>query len=102
MVTSNIDRLQIYVVTCHGQVCPNPDGHLSANLLCAVDVSTQPEGTLPDIQTTEEATRLLHNFTQRNNQQQPFFLAVGYHKPHIPFRFPQEYLSKLRKTVRKT
>ena len=24
---------------------------------------------------------------------QPFFLAVGFHKPHIPYKFPEEYLS---------
>ena len=24
---------------------------------------------------------------------QPFFLAVGFHKPHVPYKFPEEYLS---------
>ena len=23
----------------------------------------------------------------------PFFLAVGFHKPHVPYKFPEEYLS---------
>lgn len=45
-----------------------------------------PSGTLPDIQSTEEAIRLL-NVMKANKQK--FFLAVGYHKPHIPLRYPQ-------------
>ena len=24
---------------------------------------------------------------------QPFFLAVGFHKPHVPYKFPEEFLS---------
>ena len=72
------------------QVCPNPDGTLHWNLLCPVDVSTQPGGSLPDIQSTDYAIEMLHNIS--TNHHQPFFLALGYHKPHISFRFPEEYL----------
>ena len=63
-------------------------GHHS-NVFCPVDVSTQPGGSLPDLQTTETAVNILHTL---NNSSQPFFLAVGLHKPHIPHKFPQEYL----------
>lgn len=72
------------------KVCKGEDGKLHANLLCAVNVTEQPEGTLPDLEVTDEALRLLKS---RVNDDVPFFLAVGFHKPHIPFRIPQEYLS---------
>ncbi|KAM3910602.1 iduronate 2-sulfatase [Leptodactylus fuscus] len=71
------------------KTCKGKDGQLHANLVCPVDVSEVPEGTLPDIQSTEEAIRLLKTVRQQNSS---FFLAVGYHKPHIPFRFPKEFL----------
>lgn len=72
------------------KMCKGDDGKLHANLLCAVNVTEQPGGTLPDLESTDEAVRLLKS---QANSQSPFFLAVGFHKPHIPFRIPQEYLS---------
>ncbi|XP_035983410.1 iduronate 2-sulfatase [Fundulus heteroclitus] len=72
------------------KMCKGEDGQLHANLLCAVNVSEQPGGTLPDLESTDEAVKLLKS---RASDGAPFFLAVGYHKPHIPFRIPQEYLS---------
>ncbi|XP_069568306.1 iduronate 2-sulfatase isoform X1 [Brachyistius frenatus] len=72
------------------KMCKGEDGKLHANLLCAVNVSEQPGGTLPDLESTDEAVRLLKS---RVNCDVPFFLAVGFHKPHIPFRIPKEYLS---------
>ncbi|XP_072252312.1 iduronate 2-sulfatase isoform X2 [Leuresthes tenuis] len=72
------------------KMCKGEDGKLHANLLCAVNVTEQPGGTLPDLESTDEAVRLLKS---RANDDAPFFLAVGFHKPHIPFRIPQEYLS---------
>ncbi|XP_043913525.1 iduronate 2-sulfatase [Protopterus annectens] len=71
------------------KTCKGKDGQLHANLVCPVNVTEVPEGTLPDIQSTEEAIRLLKSV---QNSTEPFFLAVGYHKPHIPFRYPQEFL----------
>lgn len=59
------------------------------NLLCPVNVMTQPEHTLPDIQSIRETKRILS--TTKHNER-PFFVAVGLHKPHIPFRFPAKYL----------
>ncbi|XP_037636548.1 iduronate 2-sulfatase [Sebastes umbrosus] len=72
------------------KMCKGEDGKLHANLLCAVNVTQQPGGTLPDLESTDEAVRLLKS---RANDDVPFLLAVGFHKPHIPFRIPQEYLS---------
>ncbi|KAM9834385.1 iduronate 2-sulfatase [Syngnathus typhle] len=71
------------------KMCKGEDGRLHANLLCAVNVTEQPGGTLPDMESVEEAVRLLKT---RATDGDPFFLAVGFHKPHIPFRIPQEYL----------
>ncbi|XP_010171947.1 iduronate 2-sulfatase [Antrostomus carolinensis] len=71
------------------KTCRGKDGKLYANLVCPVDVTEMPGGTLPDIQSTEEAIRLLDVM---KTKKQKFFLAVGYHKPHIPLRYPQEFL----------
>ncbi|XP_039443397.1 iduronate 2-sulfatase [Culex pipiens pallens] len=64
-------------------------GKLKKNLLCPVVLELQPQGTLPDIQSTAEARTFLK---AKRNSSQPFFLAVGYHKPHVPFRIPERYL----------
>ena len=66
-------------------VCP-PD--FKSNILCPVDVSRQPETTLPDIQSKDRAIQYLKQF----GDQEKFFMAVGFHKPHIPLKFPREYL----------
>lgn len=55
------------------------------NLVCPVELKTQPEQILPDIQSIEEAKRLLKIVNE------PFFIAVGIHKPHIPLRYPAKY-----------
>ena len=62
--------------------------------LCAVDVRTQPEGALPDIQSTEEAVRYLRakRRLRGGSGTRPYLLAVGLHKPHVPFKFPKEFL----------
>lgn len=55
-------------------------------------MSKQPEGTLPDIQSTQYAINFLKNHSASSNRNQPFFLAVGYHKPHIPLKYPKQFL----------
>lgn len=55
------------------------------NLICPVRVRRQPEQTLPDIQSVSEAKRLIAI------AEQPYFIAVGLHKPHIPYRCPARY-----------
>ena len=47
---------------------------------------------MPDIQSTQYALNFLKNHTDSNNNNQPFFLAIGYHKPHIPLKFPKQFL----------
>lgn len=76
----------IHVKTFYFQMCKGEDGKLHANLLCAVNVTEQPGGTLPDMESADEAVRLLKS---RVDDDTPFFMAVGFHKPHIPFRIPQ-------------
>lgn len=52
-------------------------------------LKTQPGKTLSDIQSTDEAISFLKSSARK---EKPFFLAVGFHKPHIPFQFPKKYL----------
>ena len=57
------------------------------NLVCPVDVDKQPGGSLPDIQSADCAIEILENITQPGQPaEEPFFLAVGFHKPHIPLK----------------
>lgn len=65
------------------------------NLICPVIVKNQPGGTLPDIEITDYAVEFLKNRRQRAADSAAFFLAVGYHKPHIPYRIPQEYYGEI-------
>ncbi|KAL1516577.1 hypothetical protein ABEB36_000475 [Hypothenemus hampei] len=64
----------------NSRLCINNDGSLGQNLICPVAVEYQPLGTLPDIGKKYQSSI------------EPFFLAVGFHKPHIPFRIPQQFL----------
>lgn len=73
------------------KVCPGSDGKLYMNIVCPVDVTAMPEKTLPDLQSTQHALQIMHNVSR--HPVQPFFLAVGYHKPHIPLKYPKEYLN---------
>ncbi|XP_054085479.1 iduronate 2-sulfatase [Zeugodacus cucurbitae] len=73
-------------------VCPDAGGVLRKNLICPVHLQTQPLKTLPDIESTAEAIRFVTSYKRRK----PFFLAVGFHKPHINFRFPQHYMDQFR------
>ncbi|XP_038054781.1 iduronate 2-sulfatase-like [Patiria miniata] len=76
--------------------------------MCPVNVTQVPEGTLPDIQSTEYAISSLKSLSSKGGKKlshhvkpsfinpaphTPFFMAVGYHKPHLPFRYPKEYKS---------
>lgn len=69
------------------------------NLICPVSVKGQPGGTLPDIESTEYAINFLKSKSQNTSNSTPFFLAVGYHKPHIPFRIPSGYFGKIHVNI---
>ena len=54
----------------------------------AFEISSKSDDELPDGFTAAEAVRRLH---QLKGQAQPFFLAVGFIKPHLPFIAPKKY-----------
>lgn len=62
-----------------------------SNLVCPVEIKLQPGGTLPDIESTYEAIKFLQ---KSHTTRIPFFLAVGFHKPHIPLKYPKHFKSK--------
>ncbi|CAD5124726.1 DgyrCDS12996 [Dimorphilus gyrociliatus] len=69
------------------KVCPTKWGK-RMNIVCPVDVESQPGKSLPDIEIADYSVRFLNNY----KKEKPFFMAVGFHKPHIPLKFPKEYL----------
>ncbi|KAK6171253.1 hypothetical protein SNE40_019481 [Patella caerulea] len=49
---------------------------------------------LLDMQIKEQAKKILQEVAPAaKSGQQHFFVAVGFHKPHLPFIFPEEFLS---------
>lgn len=60
------------------------------NLVCPVHVDHQPGKTLPDLESLDYAIDILED---KALKKQPIFLAVGLQKPHIPLKFPKEFLS---------
>ena len=54
----------------------------------AFEVSPKIEDQLPDGATAAEAVKRLHDLKSKG---QPFFLAVGFLKPHLPFVAPKQY-----------
>ena len=54
----------------------------------AYEVSAKSDDDLPDGATAAEAVKRLHELKGRT---EPFFLAVGFLKPHLPFVSPKKY-----------
>ncbi|KAK2588799.1 hypothetical protein KPH14_001674 [Odynerus spinipes] len=59
------------------------------NLVCPVNLKLMPNQTLPDIEILKKAKRYIH---MHKGDVKPFFLAVGFQKPHIPLKYPNKYL----------
>ncbi|KAK6177850.1 hypothetical protein SNE40_012733 [Patella caerulea] len=57
---------------------------------------------LPDMQIADNAIKVLNRVAPAaKSGHQNFFVAVGFHKPHLPFLFPEEFLSLYpRKSIR--
>lgn len=68
-------------------------GDLRKNLICPMDINLLPNQTLPDIESVEKAKEIIGKTNSQNNTNS-FFIAVGLHKPHIPFKFPFKYLKE--------
>jgi choline-sulfatase len=64
------------------------EGGKAARKKAAFEASSKAEDELPDGATAAEAIRRLQNYKK---QGQPFFLAVGFIKPHLPFVAPKKY-----------
>lgn len=54
----------------------------------AFEVSPKADDELPDGATAAEAVKRIHELKQKG---EPFFLAVGFIKPHLPFVSPKKY-----------
>ena len=58
-----------------------------------VGAETRRKHPLPDEQIYKRAAQMLKELAPKaRTGQQPFFMAVGFLKPHLPFIFPQEFL----------
>ena len=59
----------------------------------AVTRAERAQLPLEDEQTTEYTLNLLRSLAPRSKScQKPFFIAAGFHKPHLPFVFPEEFI----------
>jgi iduronate 2-sulfatase len=56
----------------------------------SVEFVDAPDNAYPDGKVADAAVAALGNFA-KSNQRQPFFLAVGIRKPHLPFTAPKRY-----------
>ncbi|KAJ9596318.1 hypothetical protein L9F63_012651, partial [Diploptera punctata] len=74
------------------KVCPQPDGSLKRAVVCPVIVELQPGHSLPDLQSLQEANKFLDSWPKSSAKS--FFLAIGFHKPHLPLKYPVKYLDQ--------
>ena len=56
----------------------------------AVSAEEAKKNPLPDFQIAQHAVETLKNMTTNLKPEQNFFMGVGFHKPHLPFVFPEE------------
>ncbi len=67
---------------------PTPKGEKPGKTIPAFEISSKSDDELSDGFTCQEAVKRLHNLKSGG---EPFFLAVGFLKPHLPFVAPKKY-----------
>ncbi len=75
----------------HGRDTPQVTGELPPNLASGIngtECRDVPDNAYYDGRVAETAVRTLRQLTQTDK---PFFLAVGFWKPHTPFNAPKKY-----------
>jgi iduronate 2-sulfatase len=78
---------QAYVLPeSHRQIEPRPNG--TGINGPSFEWPDAPDHIYPDGMIADEAVRRLRQF---GNSNEPFFLAVGFMKPHLPFNAPKKY-----------
>lgn len=71
-----------------GVTIVNPTPWLAAGSSPSWGISDAPDEDHRDARSATEAIRILERERDRNR---PFFLAVGFHKPHAPYVAPRKY-----------
>ena len=81
---------------CKEVCCGVPDEE--KGIWCAYDVKNGTK--LQDMDVKDNVIALLEEGASRyKNGNQPFFVGMGIHKPHLTWQFPKEFLDKIPETV---
>ena len=72
-----------YVREAHMQIAAANNGRGPA-----YERTDVPDNAYPDGQIADRAVETLQRFAE---EEEPFFLAVGFYKPHLPFNAPERY-----------
>jgi len=82
--------IQAYALEENLKVARANDAHKAT----ATEKADVPDNAYPDGQTTDRALAALQELS---NSGEPFFLGVGYYKPHLPFTAPAKYWDMYQK-----
>jgi len=76
--------IQAYALKSNQKIAQSNPYHKAT----ATEQARVPDTAYPDGQTTVQAIKAMQHLAQ---SPRPFFLAVGYYKPHLPFTAPAQY-----------
>jgi iduronate 2-sulfatase len=74
-----------------------PEKLASTNAGAPTECADVPDTAYSDGMIADEAVRRLQ--AAKDNSGEPFFIAVGFHKPHLPFVAPKKYWDLYEKTA---